>query len=304
MHYVDEYYSLLIAFFDDILEDSEGVWDSDTICSARGFRAFLLSPITCFLVVITRSVFSITDPLSNILQRAGIDITFSISSISECVESLQTLRSSYEQQYQKFLKKINETCLCNDTRKTEIGPTFFMAIIDNVLTQITARFKEIHKMKFLKLLDHSSFSLYSQAFSNELLDLCLQTFPSRFDKSRLQVDLHGVYMNRALHRPPKELLAFLLECNLQTSFVEFVKLLRLAITIPCTSVSVERSFSTMKRIKTFFRSRMTEKRLTALAYLNIEKERLITLSENEDEFFDKMVQRFLKKERRIEFVYS
>ena len=308
VHYVDEYYSLLIAFFEDILEDSEGIWDSETICSARGFRTFLVSPITCFLIVVTRSVFSITDPLSNILQRSGIDISFSISSIAECVESLQKLRLSYEEQYGNFLKKIDDLSLRTDTdtnnrMKTEICPTFFTHIIDNVLTQITERFKEIHKMKFLKLLDHTAFPQYAQDFPVDLLDLCIQTFPSKFDKCRLQIDLNGLYTNRTLHRPPNELLSFLFDCHLQTSFVELIKLLKLTITIPCTSVSVERSFSSMNRIKTFFRNRMTEERLTALAYLSIEKERLVKLLQNEDAFFEKMLNGFLKKDRRIEFMY-
>ena len=44
-------------------------------------------------------MFSIAAPLSNILQGSGIDISFSISSIAEYVESLQKLRFSYEEQY-------------------------------------------------------------------------------------------------------------------------------------------------------------------------------------------------------------
>lgn len=249
-----------------------------------------------------------TDPLSNILQKSGVDITFSISSIGDCVESLQKLRFSYEEQYQQFLQKADELCLCNeanqkDRLKTEIGPMFFARIIDSVLTQITERFKEIHKLKFLKLFDHTSFSQYAKDFPDDLLDLCLQTFPSKFDKCRLRIDLNGLYTNRTLHRPPNELLSFLFDCDLQTSFVEVTKLLKLAVTIPCTSVSVERSFSAMKKIKTFFRSRMTEERLTALAYLNIEKERLLKLLQNEDDFFEKMLNRFLKKDRRLELVY-
>ena len=147
-------------------------------------------------------------------------------------------------------------------------------------------------MKFLKLLDHTSFSQYAQAFPNELLDLCLQTFPSKFDKCRQQIALKGIYRNRTLYRPPNELLSFLLECNLQTSFVEFVKLLRLAITSTVLVLLLyfsqhRKDFFNNEESKNFFRSRMTEERLTALAYLSIEKEIIVILLQNKDDFLKK-----------------
>ena len=179
-----------------------------------------------------------------------------------------------------FLGKAKEVCIDvskkDRSTKTDISPMFFALIVDNVMMQLTERFREIQRLRFLKLLDHSCFSHYAKQFSDDLLNLCVETFPSRFDKCRLLVDLNGLYVNHILHRSPNDLLT-LFDCQLQTSFTELTKLLKLVITIPCTSVSVERSFSAMKRIKTFYRSRMTEERLNGLAFLNIEKQRLVKL---------------------------
>lgn len=50
------------------------------------------------------------------------------------------------------------------------------------------------------------------------------------------------------------------------------KLLQVALTLPISSSSCERSFSAMKRIKTWLRSSMLQNRFNNLAIINIEKE--------------------------------
>jgi hypothetical protein len=64
------------------------------------------------------------------------------------------------------------------------------------------------------------------------------------------------------------------ENELNQTFLESVKLLQLILTIPATTVSVERSFSAFKRIKSYPRNRMTNQRFSSLALISIEKERL------------------------------
>ena len=57
-------------------------------------------------------------------------------------------------------------------------------------------------------------------------------------------------------------------------------------TIPVTSATAERSFSVLKRIKTYLRATMGQERLTHLAVLSIERE----LSKNID--LDLVIDRF------------
>ena len=71
-------------------------------------------------------------------------------------------------------------------------------------------------------------------------------------------------------------------------------LLKILITIPQTSVTVERLFSSVKRVKTRLRSKMHTQRLSALSLLSFEKD--ITRKLNRDN----IVQRFSKmKDRRL-----
>ena len=57
------------------------------------------------------------------------------------------------------------------------------------------------------------------------------------------------------------------------SFEDIYKLLRIAVTLPVTSASCERSFSCMRRVKTYLRNRMANPRLSNLACLSIHAER-------------------------------
>ncbi len=70
------------------------------------------------------------------------------------------------------------------------------------------------------------------------------------------------------------------------------KLLRLMCTIPITSATSERTFSTMKRINTYLRSSMTEKCLNNCLFLNAHKE----LTENLDIIL--IAEEFVEKHER------
>ena len=66
-------------------------------------------------------------------------------------------------------------------------------------------------------------------------------------------------------------------CLLKEAFPTLVKLLQIALTIAVSTSQCERSFSALKRIKTFLCSTMPEQRLTDLALLSIEKQLSQTL---------------------------
>lgn len=72
------------------------------------------------------------------------------------------------------------------------------------------------------------------------------------------------------------------------------KCLQIAATIPVTTCSAERSFSTMKILKTRLRSTMLDTRLTGLALMYIHKDIDIPASE--------IISAFAKRNRKVDFV--
>ena len=59
---------------------------------------------------------------------------------------------------------------------------------------------------------------------------------------------------------------------LKAAFPVLVRVLQIAMTISVTSAQCERCFSTLKHIKTYLHSSMSEQRLTDLAVLSIERD--------------------------------
>ena len=73
---------------------------------------------------------------------------------------------------------------------------------------------------------------------------------------------------------------------LKSAFPTLVKAIQIALTICVSTAECERSFSSLKRIKSYLRSTMTEQCFTDLAILSIEKELSIDLS------FDDVIDKF------------
>ena len=60
--------------------------------------------------------------------------------------------------------------------------------------------------------------------------------------------------------------------TLQAAFPSLIKLLKIALTLAVSTAQCERSFSALKRIKTYLRTTMSEQRLTDIALISIERD--------------------------------
>ncbi|CAI6376914.1 unnamed protein product [Macrosiphum euphorbiae] len=80
--------------------------------------------------------------------------------------------------------------------------------------------------------------------------------------------------------------AYLSIKNMGASFLQLEEVYRRILVIPISSATAERSFSTMRKIKTYNRSTMTGKRLHILALLSIEREKSEELIQNPDEILN------------------
>ena len=68
-----------------------------------------------------------------------------------------------------------------------------------------------------------------------------------------------------------EMLETMQENDLLDIFPEFSKMVHILAVIPVTSCSAERSFSALRRLKTYLRSIMGQRRVNNIALLNIER---------------------------------
>jgi len=78
----------------------------------------------------------------------------------------------------------------------------------------------------------------------------------------------------------------------QEIFPNLYKIMQVAITLPVSSATCERSFSTMRRINTYVRANITQDRFTNLAILNIEKDIIVDT--------EIILNTFAKSDRRLQ----
>lgn len=89
---------------------------------------------------------------------------------------------------------------------------------------------------------------------------------------------------------PEKMLEFLIETNTVSTFSNVEILLRIYLSIPISNASGERSFSTLKMVKSYLRNSLNY--LSSLALLNVENEVL----ENID--FNEIINQFAERKMR------
>lgn len=95
---------------------------------------------------------------------------------------------------------------------------------------------------------------------------------------------------------PETVLASLPFCN-PDLYPNLRKIIEVLCVLPVTSAEPERSFSTLRRLKTWLRSTTTDTRLNGLALLNIHKEIDVIPEDVVNQFAN-------KKKRRMDLIFS
>lgn len=162
----------------------------------------------------------------------------------------------------------------------------FYPILDTVIGELDRRFSQanIDIMRGIQALGPES---------DHFLQLAkVKPFAEKFEANidDLEHELHQA--KRLIERKIEQDLpnpATLLELSsmleqYKEAFHELYRLCKIAVTIPVSSASCERSFSTLNLVKTYLRNSMTDKRLSNLGILHIERARSNNL--DFDEFVD------------------
>ncbi|XP_025421461.1 uncharacterized protein LOC112691430 [Sipha flava] len=136
------------------------------------------------------------------------------------------------------------------------------------------------------------------------MDSLKDKYGEHFDFAILRSELSIIYSSTEFHKANiHELWMYLKSTDLSDSLPQVTKLASLIVTIPATSAGAERSFSCLKRIKTHLRNSQSQNRLSDLSLLTIEK-RLLTTLQNQNSFYDDVIDEFTKKTRIIDLTYK
>ena len=104
------------------------------------------------------------------------------------------------------------------------------------------------------------------------------------------------------HNPPGNNCAGVIVLVKQTSLIPSVRrAILIALTLPATSCTAERSFSTLRRVKTWLRSTISDRRLSSLCMLSVHRDKV---SSQKTEIMNKVIDKFGRNPRQIQFLFQ
>ena len=266
---------------------------------------WLLKTNTCFLIIAYEEIFNKTDALFRVLQNKLMDIAFCCAQIRDTIDYVERQREEFDSFYHRLEQKCATLHLTETDDMRQIKDKrkqIFYNILDDIIVQLN-----FSELSFLGLVDCSEFSEMAQEFDDTKLQSLSEKYAKFFDSVKLKVDLIGLYSLQTIRnecKTPAQLLSFLYQNDLIQTVPEATKLLKLVHTVPATTSSVEKSFSALKRIKMYNRNRTEEKRLSSLGIIAIEKERLQKLRQNKEDFYNNVINIFVQKDRRMDFIFK
>ena len=179
-----------------------------------------------------------------------------------------------------------------DTPEEYYKRAVFFPFVDTVLAQIEERFLR-HKSNWEKLLLILPSKIVSTSVKFETIVESLK-FYEKFlagDLDEVKSEFlrwKQIWMDESDETRPKTVIEALHACVSFGTYPNFEILLKIFATLPITTASSERSFSSLKLIKTYLRSTITNDRLNGLALLNIHKDIKLSVADVISEFEKKI----------------
>ena len=306
---VKENHNDLIQLFEHVTESPQN-FDHKSINEAQGFLQSLSSFDFNILLIIYALIFSFTEYLFNIFQSKSMDILFCSCEVENTITKFEELRTN---KFDEIWNVVVSKCGLPTRRKVwcNLQPelqykTLFFEIIDTIVMQMEQRFKSVKDIEFAELLDCKRFHQYESIteFPERSFQSLQRSYSSHFDFACLRTELIVVYSHNHFRKNNvHELLKYMHEGQLYEGFREVNKLILLFLTIPYSTASVERSFSALKRIKTYLRNAQGQNRLSNLSLMSMEKSLLKRLMST-SVFYDDVITHFCGKRRRAELLFK
>ena len=172
------------------------------------------------------------------------------------------------------------------------------------MSMLSERFADCKNFAFLDLVNPCIFTQWRKGVPPDMLQSLKCKYGPLFHIQSLENQLRFIYNDPDFHKSsPLEVLQYIYKCGLETSVPEAVKLLKLNSVISISSASVERSFSCLKRVKTYLRNKMGQERLGCLCRISLRKD-ITKEIEDKNILHDRIVQKFVEKPRRLNFLFK
>ena len=180
----------------------------------------------------------------------------------------------------------------------------YLQLLNCMVFMLSDRFSDIENFEFLDLVNPNFFSMWKNKVPSTKRNKVITSYGPLFTFPDLESQLLFIYKDRDFHKEnASELLEYIYKFNLQDCLPEVVKLLKKNGVIAVSSASVERSFSSLLRVKTYLCDNMGQERLGSLCKISIHKDIFKELEEKK-KLHDLIAEKFIAKPRRLNFLYK
>lgn len=267
-------------------------------------------------VHIISSILSLTISLSRNLQSPSLDLKQCYDMVKHVVDTLNDYRnssSSYSKIYDEASKVATKHSIeitmprivktqHHRSNTAASSPeeyyklNLFLPFIDFIISELVTRFSAAEHSNIVAL--HGLIPAFANEDTETLMNAAepyKKDIPGTFSELRAEIDL---WQRQWKNKPESELPRSASESILHASeFYPNIKtLLHILCILPVTTCTSERSFSTLRRVKTYLRSNMKEERLNGLALLNIHRDKEI----HPEEVLNKFA---MKHHRKLQLQY-
>lgn len=264
-------------------------------------------------LVVLENVMTLTLPLARKLQAEYMDVLSALTLVDATLKSIQEKRSKNEEYFQKLFEKAqnlaskvgtelkkpriagtqrNRSNVQTDSTEEYFRISVFIPFLDFLISEISIRFPktqmaQIGKLQMLlpelgKFAEHYEDSVLEGA---KLYEIDLPCFNALKGELSIWKHMWDSSSNTFPKHPAQAI-------KHSSDLPNITVLLHIICTLPVTSSTAERSFSALRRVKTYLRSTMSEDRLNGLASLHIHRE----IASNIDA--DEVLKQFAKKHKR------
>ncbi|XP_054259802.1 zinc finger MYM-type protein 1-like [Macrosteles quadrilineatus] len=294
---------------------------------ARGLLIQIQSFNVTFTLVSLEGVLKIVNILSKQLQSSTIDVGKCRKLVKATRDQLEELRS--DAKFESFFQETAQLCndceidhaRARDTGRRKQNPTASLEDYFVMETTGKGRYtqkenpKTTLKAEYFHILDNMICEMDKRFAENDISIACISACnPKSHDVLDPKVlcnfsELHGkdcdftstlkvqCDLGKTMFKDSKSSMDVLNDLSNFPSFDELKQVMTIVLTMPVSTATAERSFSTMRRIKSNLRATMMGRRLHSLGVLSIEKEASLELLNNPDPVIDEFAS---QKGRRLQ----
>lgn len=299
-------------------QDSECASNAHSLQKEMGKWPFLVS------VIVWHNVLYHINKVSKMLQSPKVSVEVMRREITAVIEFLKEYRengfTSAKTDAREIAERIDVEMAWPETRQRKKKRQFeyegreetvstaeevyrrevFLHMIDTTLVTVRERFSHMEAVFELYGFLYSTDLMRNAMHDGKELDECCHRLERKMNdvdaEDLKQEIIHAVTAFPPHVTSPFQMLDYVYKENILDTYPNLTIALRLLLSLPVTVASGERSFSSLKRLKTYLRSTMSQDRLSALAVISIEHDITKTLD------IDSVITKFAEaKARKVRF---